>query len=183
MAKVITLSQAFPSYHPMKGKPTYFALKVWLSIMTLPTNPYKNIIEMIEDLNGDRFDMGQLREFVLESASPTEVLPKHHTIRAGKRWKAGDMASLRVWSGRPYNSNQIIIAPDIKIARTIDFDMDLNGIYSLNGKYNLPVDDWRLAENDGLTNIEMFHWFMKDYNKPKEFSGQVIIWNDANLPY
>lgn len=183
MAKVITLSKAFPSYHPMKGKPTYFALKTWLSVNDLPDNPYKNVLEMIQDLNGGKFDMGQLKEFVLESASPQIVQPKHHTIRAAKRWKAGDKCSLRQWSDKPYNSPQIIIAPELMIARTIDFEMDLNGIYSLNGKYNVPADDWALAQNDGLTDIEMFHWFMKAYDKPKAFSGQVIIWNDCNLPY
>lgn len=66
--------------------------------------------------------------------------PKGHTVRAGHRFKPGDIVSLRVWgndvnpkSGRsgPYHSKQIIIAPDIQVKKTWDFEIDACGIYSI----------------------------------------------------
>lgn len=107
---------------------------------------------------------------------------KHHTIRAGNRWKVGDKFSPRVWSGKPRNSKQIIIAPDIEIKKVFDFEMDLNGIYSINGKYISHKSYHKLANNDGLTEVDMQFWFMPNMNKPKEFKGQIICW-DENINY
>lgn len=45
---------------------------------------------------------------------------KEHTIRKGKRWKVGDKFSPRIWSGKPYKSKQIILAPDTEIKQVFD---------------------------------------------------------------
>ena len=99
MSKVITFSRNFPSYHPKKGAPTYFVEKV-----------LKSIDEKHQLNVWNRSDLSFINQWAL-----TECKPKHHTIRAGNRWKVGDKFSPRVWSDKPYKSKQITIAPDIEI--------------------------------------------------------------------
>jgi len=174
MSKVITFSTKYPAYHPKAGQPTHFVEKLLLSI-----NEGVNNID---------------KPYLLGKFLP----PKHHTIRSGNRFKVGDKFSPRVWgndvnpiSGRrgPYHSKQIIIAPDIEIKKVWDFEMDLNGVYSIDGKYILgefnedEAVEIQLAKNDGFSNpADMFDWFMPNYNKPKSFRGQIICWNE-NIKY
>jgi hypothetical protein len=94
MSKVITFSRVFPKYHPKAGQPTYFVEKFLSSIN------YKYYDE-------DRQFNPRLSVDIFE--------PKHHTIRNGNRWKVGDKFSPRVWSGKPYNSKQIILSDDVEI--------------------------------------------------------------------
>ena len=177
---VITFSRVFPSYHPKKGQPTFFVEKIikgldQVKYIELP----KNILPIFDEDFYNNF-----------------AIPKHHTIRSGKRWKAGDKFSPRVWgndinpkSGRsgPYHSQQLQFTPDIEIKKVWDFEMDLNGIYSIDGKY-IDYDteygvEFELAKNDGFSNIEdLFNWLMPNYDKPVEFSGQIICWNE-NINY
>ena len=107
MSRVITFSRVFPAYHPKKGQPTYFVEKVLQSLKVqayaLPTN----VVPIIS------------HEILLHNYSP-----KHHTIRSGNRWKVGNKFSPRVWSGKPYNSKQIIIAPDIEIKKIWDVKVE-----------------------------------------------------------
>jgi hypothetical protein len=160
MSRVITFSRVFPSYHPRKGEPTYFVEKIYEGI--------KVPMEYISNYKNQEFSY------------PFSVpLPKYHTIRAGHRWKVGDKFSPRVWSGKPYQSKMITIAPDIEIKKIFDFKMDLNGVYSVGGFYLEDHQYETLAQNDGLSEDDMFNWFMKNYNKPKEFQGQIICWNES----
>lgn len=166
MAKVITFSKNFPSYHFRKGEPTHFIQKFWASIkVPLPVSVDAEKLE------------GEVHLLMKEN-----FIPKHHTIRGGKRWKVGDKFSPRVWSGKPYNSKQIILADDVEVKQVFDFEMDLNGVYAVNGKYLDNNKYETLAMNDGLTEEELFNWFMPNYNKPKEFVGQIICWNE-NVSY
>jgi hypothetical protein len=155
MSRVITFSRQFPSYHPKKGQPTYFVEKVCRGI-----HSWSKEAKEICDLD------------VWASC-----IPKNHTIRAGKRWKVGDKFSPRVWSGKPYNSKQIIIAPDIEIKKVWDFEIK-DGLFFIGEDlyaYNSSVELLdKLAENDGLNQIDLLNWF----KYPKEFSGQIISWND-----
>ena len=166
MAKVLTFSRVFPAYHPKAGEPTYFVEKIWES--------------MWEDsgIGDPLFD--ELKIEYLNFRRHTYPA-KYHTIRAGKRWIAGDTFSPRVWSGKPYNSKQIIIATDIKVKHIWDFDIK-DGYILLNGRkicnsrflavrYKTPV---QIAANDGLTIEELLDWFQY----PKDFSGQIICWSD-----
>ncbi len=130
------------------------------------------------DIVCDWPDFHTLRDHGFDTGLHNIYTPKLHTIRSGSRWKAGDKFSPRVWSGKPYNSKQIIIAPDLEVKKVFDFHMDLNGVYSINGKYLDSGVDYVLAINDGLTEEDMFHWFMPNYSKPKEFTGQIICWSD-----
>lgn len=179
MAKVITISRFFPSYHPLKGKPTYFVEKFLRSIYYGKT-PILN--DHFEKLNKD---YPYACDFRAELAHPMNFDPKHHTIRAGKRWKDGDMASVRCWSGVPYHSKQIIIAPDVKL-KVLDISLRIT---TVNGKKSnigaiLINDkvwfDWDLlAKNDGLTQEQLTQWFLP--NAP--FEGQILIWNNEKINY
>ena len=195
MSKVITFSTKFPSYHPKAGQPTNFVEKIWESLDKNYYSTSEVTFNMVHSLTGG--DESFIQEF-FNTLSVQHLSPKHHTIRSGNRWKVGDRFSPRVWgndvnpkSGRsgPYHSKQIIIAPDIEIKKIWDFEMDLNGVYSIDGKYILgefnedEAVEIQLAKNDGFSNpADMFDWFMPNYNKPKSFRGQIICWNE-NVNY
>lgn len=164
MAKVITFSRVFPSYHPRKGEPTYFVEKIWESI----NDCYFDQL-LIEQLNFSRHDVGF----------------KHHTIRAGHRFKVGDWFSARVWSGKPYQSKQIVIAPDIQIKKIWNFEIkivEVDGGFAskgfINGVRVSPDKLMNIVENDGLELADFLAWFQF----PKPFDGQIICWNE-NIEY
>ena len=166
MSKVITFSRTFPAYHPKKGQPTYFVEKLYNSI------PW--------DTDGMDEEIGEaLNNYCMDNPN----VCKHHTIRSGNRWKAGDKFSPRVWSGKPYNSKMIAIAPDIEIKKVWDINIEV--IYTEDEadmkfcvEENLlsNEDVYRLAKNDGLEPNDMFDWF----SKPMQ--GQIICWNE-NIEY
>jgi len=161
MSRVITFSRYFPAYHPRKGEPTYFVEGIWESIR-----------------NNQNIDSPQYHYMKFESDIMRwkQYQPKHHTIRAGNRWKVGDKFSPRVWSGKPYNSKQIIIAPDIEIKKVWNFEIKDSEV-NINGfLYNGKTKD--LIKNDGLEEMDFWNWFQF----PKPFSGQIICWNE-NINY
>lgn len=162
MSRVITFSRTFPSYHPRKGEPTYFVEK---------------IIKSFQSLGYDRIDMPDSLDFDLGMYHICD--PKHHTIRAGHRWKVGDWFSPRVWSGKPYNSKQIIIAPDIQIKEVWNFEIKDGWAYLNDGKgvsQSLFAD---IANNDGLTPFGLKAWL----KYPKSTGEmQIICWNE-NINY
>ena len=168
MSKVITFSRSYPSYHPKKGKPTYFVEKLYHSLK-IDANKHLDV----PDFN--------LYEYLTNE--------KHTTIRKGKRFKAGDKFSPRIWgndinplSGRsgPYHSKQIILCDDVEIKKTWDIDIYPTYDVHINGKFYCSLYSEyfeKLANNDGLTMKDMIAWFS---NLP--FSGQIICWND-NVEY
>lgn len=160
MSRVITFSQTFPSYHPRKGQKTYFVTKIIASLS------------------------GCIDETLYEDGSEFNLIslaPKHHTIRAGHRWKVGDKFSPRVWSDAPYRSKQIqFTANEIEIKKVWNFSIHAARFF-INDN---PISMWKgnffsdLAKNDGLTADELKEWFMY----PKPFEGQIICWNE-NIDY
>ena len=167
MSRVITFSRTYPSYHLRKGQPTYFVEKIWDSLGL----PLHQPTILANGLNEEYLNFQRLGDDF--------IWPKHHTVRAGHRWKAGDWFSPRVWSGKPYNSKQIIIAPDIQIKKTYDFELQggkafIHDFMELN---NIGLST--ISKNDGLLLNDFVGWF-NDFSK--SFSGQIIIWNE-NINY
>lgn len=178
MSKAIMFSRVFPAYHPKAGQPTYFVEKFWASIDSfLPTQQ-----AFVDDLES----LTNIVEF-----NKIGKNPKHHTIRTGKQWKPGDKFSPRVWSDKPYRSKQIIIAPDIEIVSTQDFEIEIDGDYMcvlIDGKafYEENINFITnyeamstLCKNDGIeSEVDFFDWFKVNGKKQgKIFSGQIICWN------
>jgi len=164
MAKVITFSQKFPSYHPKAGQPTYFVEAFYKSLFVMKCLPK----ELEESFNHEVFLDG---------------MTKHHTVRKGNRFKKGDFFSPRVWgtdinpkSGKSgaYHSKQIILSHDTEIKNVWDIEINEAKEISINGKFISYGWEVELANNDGLSWQEFNDWFIK-----LPFKGQIICWNDT----
>ncbi len=181
MAKVITFSRTFPAYHPKKGQPTFFVEKLYNSLDVKYWEKLKYL--NLDQLNNEtETDIVKPFHYSLDMSIKEK---KHHTIRSGNRWSAGDYFSPRVWSGRPYNSPMIKLAPDIQIESVYNFSIRLaykmlpldydTDIFINRRMYNEDNEIIKtLAENDGLTKGELFNWF----KYPKPFEGQIICWSE-----
>jgi len=178
MSRVITFSRTFPAYHPKAGQETYFIEKFWQSLY--------NVGKIDNCLGSPLLE----KEFEVFSNPSHFIIPKYHTIRAGNRWKVGDKFSPRVWSGKPYASKQICIAPDTEVKRIWNIRIEIDEPYHVfvlvltekeDTFYMLPTSD--VARNDGLSFDDFKAWF-KPYCKKREnfFLGQIICW-DENVNY
>jgi hypothetical protein len=187
MAKVITFSRVFPAYHPKAGQPTYFVEQIWNSFNVKAGGeefiaPFDHGVQELNSKLPHATVCGFLNELQMRVIY---TLKKYHTIRGGNRWKVGDKFSPRVWSGKPYQSKQIIIAHDIEIKKVWDIEIwrgsrNLSVAINIEGiNYMVPWVD--VAENDGLTIEDFESWFnLKPF---QEFKGQIICWNDQiNYP-
>lgn len=175
--KVLTFSRHFPAGHPKKGEPTYFVEKVWNyfrdSSFALPDSFIHWTDNYATLLPGDEY---------LKSIAIREV--KHHTIRAGNRFKPGDMASLRVWSDKPYRSKQIEFA-QVEVKKVWSIEIWLRDRITI-GLPEIPGIQLRMlplcvvAQNDGLDCSDFEAWFKLHPKKNgKVFRGQIICWNES----
>ena len=166
MSKVIILSRKFLKGHPKAGTDTDFEDAV-LSVIDKTYNDTVHLIQII-----------------------TDQKPKHHTIRFGRRWKTGDKASLRVWSGKPYASKQRVMAPDVTL-RVVDILVDYDqGIIMVDyEKINHQIlhlcylssgcsDLKMIAANDGLSAQDFLDWFQVGKKKGVH-EAQILIWGDV----
>lgn len=160
--KVLTFSRQFLQGHPKAGQPTFFVDKICTTLRSTGFISLENVALYAK------------YEAVIGPISSKQG-GKHHTIRPGKRWKVGEMASLRVWSGKPYNSHQVEFARtrlinvyDISIGQ---WDQSSYAI-SINGKEFGDMDT--LANNDGLSLADFQDWFPLG----KTFDGQILCWSD-----
>jgi hypothetical protein len=166
MSRPIIFSQKFPSYHISKGKETFFIEKLFAGFLNL----------------GIEYNYSTLPLVFLNDLSSKKLTPKYHTIRAGNRWKPGDKFSPRCWSGKPYRSKQIILAPDIEIKKVWSIEIECHNQGGmdiwLNGQSMSASDNQNIAKNDGLYLSDFFDWFNKDHDKELNyFEGQLICWN------
>ena len=166
--KVLTFSRHFPKGHPKAGQPTYFVERI-LNLI----HDNQIVLDNICD---------ELKPFINDFELITPTYHKHHTIRAGSRWKAGDMASLRIWSGVPRHSKQIEFA-QVEVKKVWPAE-----IYIGNLIMEIRIDEMSqsleqkevISKNDGLELIDFVNWF-KIHPKTKKgiaFAGQIICWSD-----
>lgn len=177
--KYIMCSRVFPKGHPKEGQPTHFVEKI-LRDLSIPDYWSK-----FQEWNKDK-PMDILHEFSRTFYYPVQG-NKHHTIRPGSRFKPGDMASLRVWSDKPYRSKQIEFA-QVEVKKTWEIEIWLHDRISI-GFPEIPGVQLRLlplcevAENDGLDCRDFEAWFRLHPKKAgKVFKGQIICW-DENINY
>lgn len=174
MAKVRTLSRTFMKGHPKEGQPTYFVEKFY----NQQGIKYKSesFLKRLMYFNIVNIESGKLtREDIIEfwkSLKPTEE-DKHHTIRNGEHFKAGDKISLRTWFGKPYATPQIILAPDIPLKKVYKFQIMKKEMF-IHDRQMGSIETVDMAIADGLRTRDFLDWF----KFPKEFSGQVLIWSD-----
>ncbi|WP_316743776.1 hypothetical protein [Pedobacter antarcticus] len=170
MSKVITFSRVFPAYHPRKGESTYFVEKLSKGF---PEYSAEDFTPLKSRPTMDLFSL-----MVLAIDKWADLQPKYHTIRSASRWKEGEKFSPRVWSGKPYASKMITIAPDIEITKLMDFEIKDECVF-IDGElyaYSSSTEALALlALNDGLSLGDMIGWF----KCLKPFKGQIICWNDS----
>ncbi len=107
---------------------------------------------------------------------------KMHTIRGHRRdgrprAKVGETISLRVWTGRPYNSKQREFARAVVKAvfpiRIYDCGIQLHATRREVRWYGRQ----RIARNDGFGGVtEMLEWFRNTHGLP--FEGVLVKWKD-----
>lgn len=151
--------------HPRKGDSTWFVNQIWESLDYKP-----------EPSHVDNFSLEN--EIAYSFLKPFNK--KHHTIRAGQRWKEGETFSPRVWSGKPYRSKQIEFAPPVQIKKIWNIRIFISNEIFVNGNFFCSFGSERMAElanNDGLQQDDFKNWFSK-----LPFSGQIICW-DKNINY
>lgn len=175
MAKVITFSRNFPVGHSNAGQPTHFVEKIYKGLYLM-----KSVPKEIQDT------------FNYSIMNDTSILPKIHTIRAGKRWKVGDKFSPRVWTGKPYASKQLEISPELTLQTVIDFEIELDKdyiciligdavMYEENSTFCTQLEALTtLAKNDGLSLQDFKDWF-KWGKQP--FKGQLLSWMPLDMYY
>lgn len=160
--KVLMVARVFPAYHPRKGQLTNFVEQIINDL-----HKGKTARERMEAIVSD------MRPLINDFYMLDGALKKLHTLRAGSRWKAGDMASLRVWSDKPYRSKQIEFAQvQVKSVYPVD-------IYFTGGEMRVMIDGNIynnrdiLAKNDGLELADFIGWFQKPMD------GQMICWGNV----
>ncbi len=162
--RVITFSTKFPIKHPKKGICTFFMEGILNSLGYNIHNVPKESRRVIND-------------FAMMEGSK-----KHHTIRAGNRWKVGDLFSPRIWSDKPYASKQIEFAPPIEIKKIFEFDIT-DWEYIINGKTLNGEELSEVAKNDGLNINDFEQWFACHPKKKGEtMNCQILCWNE-NINY
>ena len=169
MSKVITFSRKFQKGHPRVGEQTHFVEKIMRHFLIEHSPMFPYWMQAMEK-----------NELNIRIRDCYDYKPKFHTIRAGNRFKVGDTFSPRVWSDKPYRSEQIVIAPDIEVKKIWDILIakDLKGI-RINRNWffeNYESLLFKLATNDGLSVTDFLDWF------PSYFEGQIICWSD-NINY
>jgi hypothetical protein len=84
--KIITFSRYFPVYHPKAGQPTEFVQKILLSLIEVGHISMSKSVEIGQKYGFPGF-------FSINDVRKLDLSPKHHTIRAGNRWKEGEWFS------------------------------------------------------------------------------------------
>lgn len=152
------VSRTFPSTHKRKGEKTWFVVKIISSL-------------------------GMFNDKLRNATRAFRIIPKLHTIRSNyelwekriKKVQEGNaVIELFYWSGKPYNSKQIVFA-------TLDKDSGcgvqelifLNNDITQANIQNTELDEFEcedykyIAQNDGLSIQDFKDWFKSyDLSKP-----------------
>lgn len=162
--KVLTFSRHFPKGHPKAGQPTWFVEKIEACLADIIPG-----WEMSKTFTLHEWD-----------AYYNCILPKGHTIRAGSRFKPGDMVSLRVWSDKPRRSKQIEFA-QVEVKKV--WEIEINAFWFIDGRIMEHNQVVELAKNDGLAYEDFVNWFKIHPKKNSDgFQGQIICW-DQSIDY
>lgn len=169
---VITFARKFMKSHPDKGGKTYFVEQMIQWYWEQHKPKAFDYVELLVMLNDEKFTLGQLAEFYNSLERTWHHKWKGHTIRAGHRWKVGDIFSPVVWIQKPYRSPQIQFLPNLEVKKICHFEIKDHDIFV--DSQRVPASEVPfIANNDGLSFTQFMHWF----GYPKPFDGQIICWN------
>lgn len=205
--RTLTFSRFFPKYHTKTGQPTLFIEKIWVSLIRNNLASKQKIAELSREIGIGSYFVDEIKNLM------ASFDPKGHTIRAGSRWKAGDIFKPVIWgtdinpkSGRsgPYHSKQIQLAPAIEIKKvwdititTEDDDGEHDWSYiTLNGEhYTCYQEEYldnkikQLIKNDGLNVDDFYDWFKLERTYKQRVDNESKIFSgqiiawDENLNY
>ena len=162
-------ARTFPAYHLRAGEPTYFVEKIIATLgYDVFSREYFGLLIRLNPTLEHQTLVAFFDSFWDLSVGDQSIKTKPHTIRAGHHVQPGDFIRMSVWSGKPYASKQIIIAPDIEIVKVWDFSVSK---MSDKLRFSMPNID-RISANDGLSIEDFMYWF------DKPFDGQIICWDD-----
>ncbi|MDO7883996.1 ASCH domain-containing protein [Hymenobacter cheonanensis] len=98
---------------------------------------------------------------------------KVHTIRAGQRWQAGQVAQFCARAGQP-DQYEFWPPKPIRLVQTIE--LTANEIL-VDGRPLVPAEALALAQADGFANFaELLAFFA---GQPLPFQGQLVHWTDC----
>lgn len=163
----VKFSTYFPKYHPRAGQPTHFVEKIWQAVAkNKEANKEATIKSALKRANDFQ------RSFIKSYASK-DWTPKRTTIRAGHRWKKGDLFIPKIWTGKPYRSKPIAICDPLEILDVDTFSTRAYGEYRLNDMPLLLSELKVIATDDGFDEVDDFElWF--NWKKGQTFEGQRI---------
>ena len=95
---------------------------------------------------------------------------KIHTIRAGQRWRAGEIAEFCVRAGQP---DQQAFWPPRPIVSVQDIALTATEV-RVAGRLLAPTELLALAQADGFPTTAALFAFFAD--KPLPFHGQLVHW-------
>lgn len=182
------MNLAFSTKWPKKvtlteGLPTFFISKIQKGLLEYKLATPVDLVRLYQE-----FYQSDIKKNGVEyNPVGAMVPPKLHTIRHGKRWKAGDKIHFCI-NNRSKNYHRF--APVIEVKSV----QDIRIAYNKGGGVNVFIDgvffhyqtswglEWdentlnqmeRLALNDGFPSVDrFFKWFDAD------FEGQIIHWTD-----
>ncbi|MGI4760263.1 MAG: ASCH domain-containing protein [Janthinobacterium lividum] len=98
---------------------------------------------------------------------------KIHTIRAGQRWQAGEVAQFVVYAGRP-GQREFWPPQPVRLVQDIELT---DSALCVDGRPLAPAELLTLAQADGFPTTEEFLAYFTD--KPRPFRGQLVHWTDC----
>lgn len=172
MAKARTFMRNFGSENP--NRQTFFVEKILnsLNIDYTSQHYYDNLIELNQQKIRERKLSEEEIKLFHQSLNYSIEGTKIHTIRDGFHFKSGDYFSPRIWTGKPYNSVQIVFHEDLQIMSTQTFAVNDNKDWIVDGKILSTKACFKIAAADGLNYIDMRSWFKNP------MIGQVIAWGN-----
>ena len=112
--------------------------------------------------------LGFNEDFIPSIVAGTKI----HTIRAGQRWQAGEVAQFCTRAGQP---DQYEFWPPQPVRLVQDIELTATEL-RVDGRLLGPAELLALAQADGFaTAAELFAFFA---DKPLPFRGQLVHWTD-----
>lgn len=186
MPKSRMVAKTFPSHHPKKGQPTYFAEKIQASLSGIKKDAKHYTIR-----SGKSIKDGETINLKQWSGRPYHTSPV--LLFESLKVRTIDFSAIFLRQGDFKNDLVRLSIKDVEFSfagerihlATDAWNAVFKGVDYLNNQplFNSSNPNFFqiLAAEDGLPNvIDFFNWFCPKKNTPTLFNGQVICWNTDN---